>query len=253
MPLPASGTITLAQIQTEFGGSNPIGINEYYRGGGLVPNTTANINIPTSGTISLSNFYGGTAFTPVTRTYTTGSGTDTVPTGATQVVIEVTAGGGGGSLGSATNGGAGGGGGGYAIKTIAVTGGNTLSYAVGAAGALRTGSAGAGNPGSSSTVSGTVSGGSVSISSTGGGGGGGSGIGGAGGGASGGDTNTAGNPGENRDGTLSGNGGDSALATGGVAPSGPGDVPGAGGAGGNLTNDIDSGAGGRGEIVLAYT
>ena len=59
MPLQTSGTITLAQIQTEFGGSNPIALNEYYRGGGLVPNTAANANIPTSGIIRLSNFYGG--------------------------------------------------------------------------------------------------------------------------------------------------------------------------------------------------
>ena len=29
MPMQTSGAITLAQIQTEFGGSNPIGINEY--------------------------------------------------------------------------------------------------------------------------------------------------------------------------------------------------------------------------------
>jgi len=33
--LPASGTITLDDLQTEFGGSNPIQLSEYYRGGGL--------------------------------------------------------------------------------------------------------------------------------------------------------------------------------------------------------------------------
>lgn len=56
MTLPASGTITLAQIQTEFGGSNPIGLSEYYRGGAYV--TTNNTGVPTSGAITLSNFYG---------------------------------------------------------------------------------------------------------------------------------------------------------------------------------------------------
>lgn len=56
MALPPSGTITLTQIQAEFGGSNPISLSEYYRGGGLV--TSNNTNVPTSGTISLSNFYG---------------------------------------------------------------------------------------------------------------------------------------------------------------------------------------------------
>lgn len=56
MPLPSSGLISLADIQTEFGGVNPIGINEYYRNGGLV--SSNNTNVPTSGTISLANFYG---------------------------------------------------------------------------------------------------------------------------------------------------------------------------------------------------
>ena len=76
MPLPASGPISLNDIQTEFGGSNPISISEYYRGGGLVPNVSQNNNIPTSGTISFNNFYGGTQVfilaspaSPVTSTY----------------------------------------------------------------------------------------------------------------------------------------------------------------------------------------
>lgn len=56
MALPSSGTITLAQIQAEFGGSNPIALSEYYRG--LLYVTTNNINVPTNGAISLSNFYG---------------------------------------------------------------------------------------------------------------------------------------------------------------------------------------------------
>jgi hypothetical protein len=59
MPLPLSGTITLAQIQTEFGGTNPIGLNEYYRGGIYVSSgIPQNASVPTSGAISLSNFYG---------------------------------------------------------------------------------------------------------------------------------------------------------------------------------------------------
>lgn len=56
MPIPATGLITLAQIQAEFGGANPISISEYYRGGAYVPNTGRNFGIPTSGGISLSNF-----------------------------------------------------------------------------------------------------------------------------------------------------------------------------------------------------
>lgn len=61
MPLPTSGTITIANIADEFGGTVPHNLSEYYRGGGLVPNISANTSIPTSGTISLSNFYGTTA------------------------------------------------------------------------------------------------------------------------------------------------------------------------------------------------
>lgn len=66
MTLPASGTITLGNLQTEFGGSNPIDISEYYRGGvsNLVPNISVNANVPTSGQISLSNFYGAQAADP---------------------------------------------------------------------------------------------------------------------------------------------------------------------------------------------
>lgn len=55
MALPSSGPLALSQIQTEFGGSNPISMSEYYRGGAYV--TTNNTNVPTSGTIAISNFY----------------------------------------------------------------------------------------------------------------------------------------------------------------------------------------------------
>ena len=56
MVLPtAYNPISLGQVQTEFTGTNPIGINEYYRGGGYT--TQNNTNVPTSGTISLADFY----------------------------------------------------------------------------------------------------------------------------------------------------------------------------------------------------
>lgn len=66
MALPSSGTITLAQIQTEFGGSNPISLSEYYRGGAYV--TSNNTGVPTSGVITLSNFYGAVKQFSVTNT-----------------------------------------------------------------------------------------------------------------------------------------------------------------------------------------
>jgi hypothetical protein len=63
MTLQASGAISLADIQTEFGGVNPASLNEYYRGAGFVPSgVTA---VPASGTISLLNFYGTTGSTVV--------------------------------------------------------------------------------------------------------------------------------------------------------------------------------------------
>lgn len=57
MALPASGQITLAQIQSEWGGSNPISLSEYYLGS-LPTGRTNYGTIPSSGQISLSDFYG---------------------------------------------------------------------------------------------------------------------------------------------------------------------------------------------------
>ena len=58
MALQTSGAISLLDIQNEFGGSNPIEISEYYRGGTYVQDAPVNSNIPTSGEISLDDFYG---------------------------------------------------------------------------------------------------------------------------------------------------------------------------------------------------
>lgn len=52
MVLQSSGAISLYNIQTEFGGSNPIAISEYY---------AAASGIPSSGTITFNNFYGKSA------------------------------------------------------------------------------------------------------------------------------------------------------------------------------------------------
>lgn len=55
IPCPGPGTIKFTDIQTEFGGANPLNFTEYYRNGGLV--SSNNTNVPTSGRISLSNFF----------------------------------------------------------------------------------------------------------------------------------------------------------------------------------------------------
>jgi hypothetical protein len=36
MTLPSTGALSLSQVQTEFGGSNPISMSEYYAGGARV-------------------------------------------------------------------------------------------------------------------------------------------------------------------------------------------------------------------------
>jgi len=66
MALQTSGAISLAQVQAEFGGGNPISMSEYYQGGSYVPTSSSfgkgsevNIFIPSSGQVSMSNFYGG--------------------------------------------------------------------------------------------------------------------------------------------------------------------------------------------------
>ena len=56
MALQSSGSISLNDIATEFGGSTPHSLSEYYRNGGLV--TANNTNVPTSGTIDFNDFYG---------------------------------------------------------------------------------------------------------------------------------------------------------------------------------------------------
>lgn len=60
MALPSSGPLTFANIQTEFGGSNPISLSEYYAGGGLVPAGTSGTYgaVPSSGAIGVQSFYG---------------------------------------------------------------------------------------------------------------------------------------------------------------------------------------------------
>jgi hypothetical protein len=59
MALPGSGTLSLSQIRDEFGGSNPVSMSDYYRSGPYV--TTNNTAVPTSGAISITNFYGAAA------------------------------------------------------------------------------------------------------------------------------------------------------------------------------------------------
>ena len=59
MPLQNTGAISASQIQAEFGGTNPVSMSEYYRGGANVPDDVFchNNTIPANGGISFANFY----------------------------------------------------------------------------------------------------------------------------------------------------------------------------------------------------
>lgn len=192
------------------------------------------------------------AFSPVTNTYNSGTGaTETIPTNASQVVIEEWGPGGGGAGGDSGGGqvGPGGASGAYVKKTIALTSadwGKTFTYTVGPSvaggAALTNGSTGV----ATTCVNGTY--GTAVNLSAGPGAGGQSGVGrGSGGTATGGDTNT------------NGNGGGGILRPGLGAPNGGGDsataagtAPGGGGAGGSVAGSVGQ-ASAAGRVKFAYT
>lgn len=143
MALPAAfNQLSIANIQTEFGGSNPAALSEYYKNGTYVTSGDTAPNVPTSGMIKVSNFFSAAKVSgsfPITNSFTSGNGSITAPVGATNVSIYVLGGGGSGGgsdpYESAFTGG-GGGGAGYAeYIDLAVTGGVTqFFYDVGTAG-----------------------------------------------------------------------------------------------------------------------
>ena len=122
MTLQSSGQISLSNIASEMGGSTPHSLSEYYKNGGLVGNHTNNPNVPTSGTISFSNFYGANNTAPVTANnfavMTQGSHTDPAKYGGTYYGYEAN----GGSI--STNNGLSGGLGSSSDNTIFANGTN---------------------------------------------------------------------------------------------------------------------------------
>ena len=75
MTIVSSGAISINSLVGEYGGSGSHSLSEYYKGGSFVANHSNNSNVPTSGTISLSNFYGQNNTNPIdnTATFTGGS------------------------------------------------------------------------------------------------------------------------------------------------------------------------------------
>jgi len=120
MALQSSGAISLANIQSEFGGSNPISLSEYYRNGSKT--TSNNTSVPTSGAISIGDFYG--AIKAVYVTYE----------------IIGAGGGGGGGLTNNSNPASAGGAGGNSTLTYTPAGGSstTITSNGGAGGAAAT-------------------------------------------------------------------------------------------------------------------
>ena len=66
MTLPSSGIISFSNLRNEFYDGNSVSLGDLYRGGtyvsGTLPDgTSINSGIPTSGAITISNFYNGSA------------------------------------------------------------------------------------------------------------------------------------------------------------------------------------------------
>jgi hypothetical protein len=67
MAISSSGAVSFANIQTEYGGSNPISINEYYNGGSLVKANTSSTN--NTGTIAGTTSLGGSGKSTYTQRF----------------------------------------------------------------------------------------------------------------------------------------------------------------------------------------
>lgn len=257
--------IWMSEIATEFGGTAPHWLNEYYAGGVNVPAGTTGVAgaISSAGNITMYQFYGSTNLVPGSITIvTTAATTFVVPVGATSLRVDAAAGGGSGGTGwccdnSCSGGGGGGGGGGAAISgTIAVTPGQVLTINVGKGGSYHPAASVSGRPGDDTTIVGT----GINILLAGGkggapgGNGGGGGIGGLGGivtsitgftgtavpGGAGGQANPSG-------GCVSGIAGSSTVFATGGAGGGAGYYSGGGGGGG-----ASYGAGGAGRRGSPY-
>jgi hypothetical protein len=101
MAVPLTGPISLTDIATEFGGSAPLSLSMYYKGGAYVLDTDFAPNVPASGTISLNDFRGARKTTLTTLTFNA-AGDNFVILPATfvgNIIIGTMTGGGGGGGG----------------------------------------------------------------------------------------------------------------------------------------------------------
>lgn len=248
-------TATLQSAQTAVGNMPIDGALLCTTGGVLSFSWAQNSSNGTASVVGIGSYMRVTrvssatgGFTPVTNSHNTpGAATETIPTGASSVTIEVWGGSGGGNRGTGSGCGADsgpqGGSGGYvrSVLNVAAANGQTINYTVGAAGAS------AGGAGTGSSVStGTFA---LTTMTAGGGGGGSSGgssgTGGSAGTATGGNAaNTSGNAGAN--GATTGGGGTGAGIAG---INGSGANGGAGGIGAANAGHV----GGPGLVIFKYT
>jgi hypothetical protein len=99
MALQTDGPISLRDIQQEFGGAAPTQLREYYKGGQYVLLTDYAPNVPTSGPISITDFYGAKRTSLTTVTFATaGDNFIVLPEtfSGTLNIVSMTGGGGGG-------------------------------------------------------------------------------------------------------------------------------------------------------------
>ena len=171
--------LKLSEIQTEFGGSNPISMSEYYKGGANVPNgaTAPNGPIPTSGALAMGVFRGSAnvTFTNATGGSITTSGNykihtfnnsgqfgvQALGTNSTFEYVLVAGGGGGGDAGP--EGGAGGAAG-------VIDGSQTLNSATNYSVNIGSGGNGNGSDGAGSDGNNSVFSGNTTVTASGGGG-----------------------------------------------------------------------------------
>lgn len=115
MAIKASGSsLSFSEIATFWGGSTPHTLDEYHSGESIVfsgaKDEAGNV-IPSSGTISFSDFYSTHTVTTGGTTNFTSSGTYTIPLGVSTLTITLYGGGGQGGEGDESGAGGGGGGG----------------------------------------------------------------------------------------------------------------------------------------------
>lgn len=157
MPIPSSGPISLFDIQSSAGGTDPISITEYYKGGTYIDASWIAPNVPTSGEISIGNFYGAYPNVIGQAVYTTvGTYSWVCPANVYSISIVCVGAGGSGNYSAAASDSS------FSGAAGTLTGGGGYSYVGGsgtAFGSLSTGTVGGGNGGNGGTGGGNRGGG----------------------------------------------------------------------------------------------